>query len=77
MTIHTPGQNAHAIAAQLREKGIAAPVTPPGRQANILRTLNWLLIDLVAKGLTVDAAETALTDALKAQACDLRRAGIL
>jgi hypothetical protein len=76
MTIHTPGQNAHAIATQLREKGIVATV-PKRVGANIVRTLNWLLIDLVAKGLTVDAAETALTDALKAQACDLRRAGIL
>lgn len=73
MTTHT----AREIRDFLREKGIPAPVTPPGRAVNIARTLNWLLVDLVAKGMSLAEAEQVLTEALAAQAADLRRAGLM
>lgn len=39
-------------------------------------TINWFLADLVARGLTLDAAEATLTAAITRQAADLRKAGL-
>ena len=39
-------------------------------------TLNWFLIDLVARGLPLDTAEATLRDGIRTQARALRDAGV-
>jgi hypothetical protein len=53
---------------------MTAPATPP--PVHMASTLHWFLIDLMARGYSLQTAETALRDAVTMQAAALRSTGI-